>query len=52
MDNTLLLAAGACIVLAVLVYLMWRDATAQSWGEFAQSEKRKWRLDEEKRKEA
>jgi hypothetical protein len=52
MDETLLLAAGACIVLAALAYLMWRDATAQPWGEFAQSEKRKWRLDEEKRKEA
>ncbi len=52
MDDLTLLAAGSCIVLAALVYLMWRDATAQSWGEFAQAEKRKWRLDEEKRKDA
>lgn len=51
MDDILLLAAAACAVLAALVYLMWRDATAQSWGEFTKSEKVKWRIDEEKRKE-
>jgi len=51
MDDATLLAAGACVALAALVYLMWRDATAQSWGEFAKAEKAKWRVDEEKRKE-
>ena len=51
MDDVLFIAAAACAVLAILVYLMWRDATAQSWGEFAKGEKRKWRVEEEKRKE-
>jgi hypothetical protein len=51
MDNVTILAACACIVLAALVYLMWKDATAQEWGKFAKNEKAKWRIDEEKRKE-
>jgi len=51
MDDILPLAAAACAALAALVYLMWRDATAQSWGAFAKDEKRKWRAEEEKRKE-
>lgn len=51
MDETLLLVLGACAALAFLVYLMWREATKPSWGELTHSEKRRWRLDEEKRKE-
>ena len=52
MDDVLILAAAACAVLAALVYLMWRDATAQSWGDFAKTEKAKWKAEEEKRKGA
>ena len=51
MEDIVLLLAGACAALAVLVYLMWRSATASEWGDFAKKEKAKWRLDEEKRKE-
>ena len=51
MDDVILLAACACAALSILVYLMWRAATAQSWGDFAATEKKKWRVDEEKRKE-
>jgi hypothetical protein len=51
MDDVVLLVAGACVALSVLVYLMWRDATAQSWGEFAKKEKTKWKAEEERRKE-
>ena len=51
MDDVLLLVAGSCIALAVLVYLMWRAATKSEWGDFAKTEKAKWRTDEEKRKE-
>ena len=50
-DGTLLVAAS-CVVLAALVYLMWRSATAEEWTSLTQTEKKKWRLDEEKRKEA
>jgi len=50
MDDVVLLAAAACAALAVLVYLMWRDATRQSWGEFAKKEKAAWKTEEEKRK--
>ena len=51
MDDIILLLAAACVALGVLVYLMWRSATASEWGEFAKAEKTKWRVDEEKRKE-
>jgi hypothetical protein len=51
MDDVTVLVAGSCAALAMLVYLMWRSATEQTWGEFAKSEKTKWRVDEEKRKE-
>ena len=50
MDDVILLVAAACAALAVLVYLMWRDATAQSWGDFAKKEKTKWKAEEERRK--
>ena len=50
MDNATILAACSCAVLAALVYLMWRDATSQEWGDFARDEKAKWRMDEERRK--
>ncbi len=50
MDDTTILAAGACIVLAALVYLMWKSATADSWKELTQTEKKQWRTEEEERK--
>jgi len=52
MDDVILLVAGACAALAVLVYLMWRAATASEWGDFARQEKTKWKAEEQKRKEA
>ena len=51
MDNVTILVACSCAVLAALVYLMWKDATSQEWGNFAKNEKTKWRIDEERRKE-
>ena len=51
MDDVILLVAAACAALAVLVYMMWRAATKSEWGDFAKTEKAKWRLDEKKRKE-
>lgn len=50
MDETLLLISVSCILLAILVYLMWKSATAKGWSELSHEEKYKWRLDEEKRK--
>lgn len=50
MDDLTLLVAASCVALAVLVYLMWRDATRASWSEMSVSEKKKWRDEEEKRK--
>jgi len=52
MDETILLVAGACVALAVLVYLMWRAATKSEWGDFAKKEKAAWKAEEEKRKGA
>lgn len=52
MDSTTLLAAGACAVLAALVYLMWREATKEEWQDLSKGEKTKWRAEEEERKEA
>lgn len=52
MDGALSLIACSCAALAFLVYLMWKDATKSEWGQLTKEEKRKWRLDEEKRKEA
>jgi hypothetical protein len=51
MDGTVSLVAGSCVVLAFLVWLMWRAATKAEWGKLTVSEKRRWRIDEEKRKE-
>jgi hypothetical protein len=51
MDDTVILVAGACVALAFLVWLMWRAATKAEWGQLTVSEKRRWRIDEEKRKE-
>ena len=52
MDEVLLLISGSCLALAVLVYLMWKSAMKEEWGELAQTEKKKWRIAEENRKEA
>ena len=52
MDQTTILVACGCLALALLVYLMWRSATAESWQNLTHSEKKRWRLDEERRKEA
>jgi len=49
MDDTIILIAASCAALALLVWLMWRDATRSSWGEMSQSEKKKWREEESKR---
>jgi hypothetical protein len=51
MDETTMLAACSCAALAILVYLMWRSATASEWAGLTQSEKRRWRMEEEQRKE-
>jgi hypothetical protein len=51
MDESLLIITGACAALAFLVYLMWREATKDEWSDLSVSEKRKWRIEEEKRKE-
>jgi hypothetical protein len=51
MDESAALIAASCAVLAALVWLMWRAASAEEWGQLTQSEKRKWRVEEEKRKE-
>ncbi|VVC00478.1 Uncharacterised protein [uncultured archaeon] len=51
MDDVTLIAAAACAALAILVYLMWRSATQSAWGELTQKEKRKWRVEEESRRE-
>ena len=50
MDDTLILISVSCVALAVLVWLMWRDAVRPGWGEMSQSEKKKWREEELKRK--
>ena len=52
MDGTTLLIAASCLALAVLVYLMWRSAMQAEWRGLTHREKRKWRIDEEKIKEA
>jgi len=52
MDDVVLLVAGACAALAVLVYMMWRAATKAEWGDFARKEKAEWRAEEQKRKGA
>lgn len=49
MDQVTLIVLISCAVLALLVYLMWRAATKEEWGELTQKEKKQWRLDEEKR---
>ena len=52
MDDVTVITLISCAALAVLVYMMWRSATAQAWADLTQNEKKKWRLDEEKRKES
>lgn len=52
MDTLLVAIALSCASLAVLVYFMYRSATRPDWQSFAQGEKKRWRHDEEKRKEA
>lgn len=49
-DDLTLLVAASCIALAILVYLMWKDATGAGWSDLSQSEKKRWREEEEKRK--
>ena len=51
MDDITLLAAGSCIVLAFLVYLMWKSAIGEDWKSLTRTEKKKWRTEEEERKE-
>lgn len=51
MDETVLLIAASCVALAVLVYMMWRSAMQEEWRGLTQNEKKKWRVEEEKRKE-
>ncbi|MCX6773275.1 MAG: hypothetical protein NTV88_05935 [Candidatus Micrarchaeota archaeon] len=50
MDDVTLLAAVACVALAILVWLMWRSATEPGWSGMSQSEKKRWREEEAKRK--
>ena len=50
MDDITLLAAGSCMVLAVLVYLMWKSAIGEDWKSLTRNEKTKWRTEEENRK--
>ncbi len=52
MDEATLLVAACSAALAILVYLMWRSAVAESWQELTHSEKKRWRTEEERRKEA
>jgi hypothetical protein len=52
MDDVTLIALSACAALAVLVYLMWRSATARAWQDLTHAEKTRWRNEEEKLKEA
>ena len=52
MDQTTVLSAASCLVLAALVYLMWRSAMQEEWRGLTHQEKRRWRIDEEKIKEA
>jgi glutamate formiminotransferase len=51
MDDITLLAAASCAALAILVYFMWRAATKPEWQSLTATEKKEWRIDEEKRKE-
>ena len=51
MDDVTLLVAASCAVLALLVYMMWRAATGESWRELTHNEKKRWRNEEEKLKE-
>ena len=52
MDQTTMLIAASCLALAALVYLMWRSAMQEEWRGLTHEEKRRWRIDEEKIKEA
>jgi hypothetical protein len=51
MEDVTLLVAVSCLVLAALVYLMWRAATGSNWKELTHKEKKRWRMEEEKLKE-
>lgn len=46
MDDVTLLSAAASAALAILVWLMWRSATASGWSAMSQSEKKRWREEE------
>ena len=52
MDDATFLVAACCAALALLVYLMWRSAVAESWQALTHSEKKRWRTEEEQRKGA
>lgn len=41
-DFGLLALIGSCIILALLVYLMYRSAMREEWRELSKKEKRKW----------
>ena len=51
MDEITLIAIAACAILTFLVWLMWKAATKDEWAELAHNEKKRWRMEEEKRKE-
>jgi len=44
------LIALSCAVLALLVYMMWRSATDESWQKFSSGEKAEWRKKEDAHK--
>jgi hypothetical protein len=45
MDETLL-AAASCAILAILVYLMWKEASKSHWQELTRKERERWGLEE------
>lgn len=50
MDDSVVLVAASCAALAVLVWLMWMEANKQEWGGRSQSEKSRWKKEEDLRK--
>ncbi|MCX8174711.1 MAG: hypothetical protein N3E51_00695 [Candidatus Micrarchaeota archaeon] len=51
MDFVTAVIATSCLALAALVYLMWRAATQEDWQGVSYQEKKRWRIEEERRKE-
>ncbi len=51
MDDVAILTAASCAALAIIVYLMWRSATGEGWKSLTHSEKKRWRMEEEKLRE-